>query len=264
MNRLTLIGLLMASILGCPDDRMCTACVEDLSPKSACRVCTPWAYNSLQTNLCEQIPEGELYQDCLAYKSSGSAVYRCDKCSPGFGIAGFEKYPCNPCKIAGCSACEWKDKKELCFECFAGKVPSANKKLCEDETKENKPCNDNCERCGIIENRYQCQVCKPGFVRENSTGICAPTQLDHCLVQSNSLCLQCTSDAYLDQKFKCHVVLSPYRNSKALRIFYTTLIGICLILAVGYCVWRLRRNKQEFDEEKYQRAPGEIGNDGHI
>lgn len=255
----TLISLCYLAT-ACPDDRMCTACLDRLKTKSACKTCTPWSFRDINTGECELIPEGDLYQNCVSYRESASSTYRCSKCEPGYGIVGFEKYPCGKCMIEGCTACEWKDGVELCNECSVGKSPASTRKACEPK----EPCGPKCERCAFVENAFVCQQCTNGFARDLSDNMCQETKLENCLIKNADLCVECASTAFLDHNFKCIAVLSPYRNSRMYRLFSNILLAVILIAAAAYLCWRLKRNQTKLEEDLYTRVenpekkPGQI------
>lgn len=250
MKLLAVLVSLCYLVAACPDDHMCTACLDRLKPRSACKTCTPWSFRDINTGECELIPEGDLYKNCLSYRESGSSTYRCSKCEPGYGVVGFEKYPCGKCNIEGCSACEWKNGIESCTECYVGKSPLPTGKGCEVKAA----CGANCDRCAFVDNAFVCQECAKGYARDLSDNLCQQTKMELCLVKNADLCVECASNSYLDSNFKCVGVLSPYRNSRLYRIFSNILLAIILLGAAGYLCWRLKRNKAEIEEELYTRV----------
>lgn len=252
MKKILGIFVLIISFLACPNDKKCTQCTTEFQKTiSSCKVCVPWAFNDKNTGTCVEIPELDLYSNCLVYQESFTAIYRCQMCKRYFGLVGFERNPCQKCQINSCTSCEFVDEIELCNECEHDSSPDHTKKQC----LQNNSCTPNCDTCKFDKDTYICSLCKTGFVNDKITEKCEKSSLENCKFKYGDMCVECFNDAYITPEFTCIKVVYPYNNSWIFKWFSRIFIFSTVGAIIGFLYWRLR-NEDDLNETEYKQIKG--------
>jgi len=239
MIKTSLLALVVAVALACPDEPFCAECS---SPSDKNRYCTRCDYSFLDpaSNTCQQVVQGQI-ANCAEYlnnKNLNRVV--CKNCEAGYIITNDNV--CFKCPGFGCALC---DGNEKCLACFNNMLLEKN--VCSLEKK----CEiENCDICALEKDKQVCNKCVKGFAL-NSNRMCDLTSLDcrELLNSDPNSCRSCDQGFFLTSDNKC--AQNPQNEGRELIWFWFFVFFILLFGGAFYYyrVYRQRPQRSAYRED---------------
>ena len=219
-----ILVILFGLVLGCPDEKYCSECMDELPKESKCKTCT-MSYFDEKEGKCNVFGLKPEIKSCVLYKRVDDKLF-CETCQ--FGFYKNDKSECVTCTGEQCAICQ-PDQK--CLACFNGLKLKDGK--CDSQSR----CTE-IDKCSICrhnseKDEMECLFCDSGYGL-NSKKICVSLNTNHCWVvnpKSEAICQKCRSGYQITKDGLCNEV-EKISESGLFWIIVFLIISIALLFLI--------------------------------
>jgi hypothetical protein len=245
MIKTTVLCILLAAVLACPDEINCRQCDKD-GEKYKCADCymgfIDQNYRCVVKEKSQRIDHCDTYQ--VPVKGEENKCKDCD-----FGFIQ-ENGKCEQCKMADCAIC---GKKEECQACLSALRFDKIKNSCVKENIDVPNCQ--IRDYGAKEDRNACALCNDKFAlngkETDKTKLCVEDKIGNCQIlnpQDLNKCGKCAKGYYISGDGKC---FNDTRKGMTW-IFWVVLAAIILAIPL---IWFLIKRRRASHTDHYHTIP---------